>query len=124
MQPSSGTAIVTITQIQPISVVFTLPQKDVPRVQAAMTQAAMTQAAGAQAAGAKGTLTTIAYAEDDRTRLGEGTLLLVDNTISQKLRDGAAQGDPSACGIGRCGRARLSMCSLLSACGRVASPCR
>ena len=83
VQPSSGTAIVTITQIQPISVVFTLPQKDVPQVQAAMTQAAMTQAAGAQAAGGKGTLTTIAYAEDDRTRLGEGTLLLVDNTISQ-----------------------------------------
>ena len=88
VQPSSGSAIVTITQIQPISVVFTLPQKDVPQVQAAMTQAAMTQAAGAkaagtQAAGAKGTLTAIAYAEDDRTRLGEGTLLLVDNTISQ-----------------------------------------
>jgi multidrug efflux system membrane fusion protein len=78
LQPSSGTAIVTITQIQPISVVFTLPQKDVPQVQAAMTQAAMTQVEGA-----KGTLTAIAYAEDDRTRLGNGTLLLVDNTISQ-----------------------------------------
>ena len=58
----------TITQIQPISVVFTLPQKDVPDVQAAM---------------AKGTLRTLAYDPDDRTMLGEGSLLLVNNMISQ-----------------------------------------
>ena len=30
VQPGSTTPIVTITQIQPISVVFTLPQDDVP----------------------------------------------------------------------------------------------
>jgi multidrug efflux system membrane fusion protein len=59
---------VTITQIQPISVVFTLPQKDVPQVQSAM---------------AKGTLKTLAYDQDDHTLLGEGSLLLVNNTISQ-----------------------------------------
>jgi membrane fusion protein, multidrug efflux system len=68
VQPSSTTPIVTITQIQPISVVFTLPQKDVAEVQAAM---------------AKGSLTTVAYGQDDRTELGQGTLLLVDNTINQ-----------------------------------------
>jgi multidrug efflux system membrane fusion protein len=68
VQPSSTTPIVTITQIQPISVVFTLPQKDVPDVQAAM---------------AKGALTTVAYGQDDRTKLDEGTLLLVNNTINQ-----------------------------------------
>jgi multidrug efflux system membrane fusion protein len=68
IQPSTSTPIVTITQIQPISVQFTLPQKDVPAVQAAM---------------AKGKLTTIAYDRDDRTKLGEGTLLLVNNNISQ-----------------------------------------
>jgi multidrug efflux system membrane fusion protein len=68
VQPASTSPIVTITQIQPISVVFTLPQKDVAAVQAAM---------------AKGKLTAIAYGEDDRTKLGEGTLLLVDNTINQ-----------------------------------------
>jgi multidrug efflux system membrane fusion protein len=74
VQPNSTTPIVTITQIQPISVVFTLPQKDVPDVQAAM---------------AKGALTAIAYGQDDRTKLDEGTLLLVNNTISQS--SGTAQ---------------------------------
>lgn len=68
VQPSTATPIVTITQIQPISVVFTLPQTDVPAVQQAM---------------AKGQLKTIAYGPDDSTRLGEGTLLLVNNAISQ-----------------------------------------
>ena len=68
LQPSTATPIVTITQIQPISVVFTLPQKDLPAVQEAMS---------------KGQLEAIAYDQDGRTKLGEGTLLLVDNTISQ-----------------------------------------
>src|SRR5208283_3692447 len=68
IQPSTSTPIVTITQIQPISVQFTLPQKEVPAVQAAM---------------AKGTLKTIAYDQDDRSKLGDGTLLLVNNSINQ-----------------------------------------
>jgi multidrug efflux system membrane fusion protein len=68
VQPGTTTPIVTITQVQPISVVFTLPQKDVPDVQAAM---------------AKGTLKALAYGQDDRTMLAEGTLLLVNNMISQ-----------------------------------------
>jgi multidrug efflux system membrane fusion protein len=68
VQPSTATPIVTVTQIQPISVVFTLPQKDVPTVQQAMST---------------DQLTTVAYDQDDRTKLGAGTLLLVDNTISQ-----------------------------------------
>ena len=68
VQPTTTAPIVTITQIQPISVVFTLPQKDVPQVQSAM---------------AKGTLKTLAYDQDDHTLLGEGNLLLVNNTISQ-----------------------------------------
>jgi multidrug efflux system membrane fusion protein len=67
LQPSTATPIVTITQIQPISVVFTLPQNDVPAVQQAM---------------AKGTLSTIAYDQDDRTKLDQGTLLLVNNSIN------------------------------------------
>ncbi len=67
VQPGTTTPIVTITQVQPISVVFTLPQNDVPAVQAAV---------------AKGTLTTVAYGQDDHTKLGQGTLLLVNNTIN------------------------------------------
>ena len=68
IQPSTSDPVVTITQIQPISVQFTLPQKDVPAVQAAMN---------------KGQLTAVAYDQDDRTKLDEGTLLLVNNAISQ-----------------------------------------
>jgi multidrug efflux system membrane fusion protein len=68
VQPSATTPIVTITQIQPISVIFTLPQVDVPAVQQAM---------------AKGQLPVIAYDQNGRTRLDEGTLLLVNNTVSQ-----------------------------------------
>lgn len=68
LQPGTSMPIVTITQIQPISVVFTLPQKDIPAVQDAM---------------AKGTLTTVAYSQDDRSRLAQGTLLLVNNTVNQ-----------------------------------------
>jgi membrane fusion protein, multidrug efflux system len=74
VQPGAATPIVTITQVQPISVLFTLPQGDVPAVQAAM---------------AKGALTTVAYGQDGRTKLGRGTLLLVNNTISQS--SGTAQ---------------------------------
>ena len=68
VQPSSTTPIVTITQIQPISVVFTLPQDDVASVQRAM---------------AGGKLRAIAYDQTGHTKLDEGTLLLVNNTVSQ-----------------------------------------
>ncbi len=67
VQPSDATPIVTITQVQPIAVIFTLPQKDLPAVQAAM---------------AKGPLQAIAYPQDGTKPLDEGTLLLVNNQIS------------------------------------------
>jgi multidrug efflux system membrane fusion protein len=68
VQPGTAAPIVTITQVQPISVVFTLPQKVIPEVQAAM---------------AKGTLKALVYDQNGQTELGEGSLLLVDNVISQ-----------------------------------------
>ena len=68
VQPSTTTPIVTITQIQPISVIFTLPQDDVPAVQNAME---------------KGPLRVIAYDQNDQAKLDEGTLLLVNNTVNQ-----------------------------------------
>jgi multidrug efflux system membrane fusion protein len=68
VQPTDATPIVTITQIQPISVVFTLPQKDLPEVQAAMQ---------------KSRLRAIAYPQDGTDALDEGSLLLVNNQISQ-----------------------------------------
>jgi multidrug efflux system membrane fusion protein len=67
IQAGAGQGIVTITQIQPISVVFTLPQDDLPQIQAA-------QAAGKPP--------VVAYAQDDHTRLGDGALVAASNSIS------------------------------------------
>lgn len=66
IRASDGAAIVSINQVQPISAVFTLPQDSLPRIQAAM---------------AAGKLAVLAYASDDRTLLGQGSLLTPDNAI-------------------------------------------
>jgi multidrug efflux system membrane fusion protein len=60
--------LVVVTQIEPISVIFTLPETDLPRIQQQM---------------AKGPLTVLAYSQDDTIRLDEGKLTLVDNEILQ-----------------------------------------
>jgi multidrug efflux system membrane fusion protein len=65
---NDATGIVSIAQVQPISVVFTLPQDTLPDVRAAM---------------AGGKLPVYAYTADEKTRLGTGTLLTTDNTIDQ-----------------------------------------
>ena len=62
------TGIVVMTQIQPISVVFTLPEDDVPR---------MTEALEA------GPLSVVALARDNGTVLDLGTVALLDNQIDQ-----------------------------------------
>src|ERR1019366_5572694 len=67
VQLSSATPIVTITQIEPISVVFTLPQNDLPAVRTAMAEDA---------------LHVIANDQTGHAQLDEGTLLLVNNTVS------------------------------------------
>jgi multidrug efflux system membrane fusion protein len=66
IEVANQTGIVSITQDQPISVVFTLPEADLPQVQDAM---------------AKGTLPVLAYTSDDTTMLGQGTLLTPNNAI-------------------------------------------
>jgi membrane fusion protein, multidrug efflux system len=58
--------LVVITQVQPIAVIFTLPQDYLQNITAAMRQ---------------GELKVTAYSRDNTTRLGEGTLLLIDNQI-------------------------------------------
>ena len=60
------TGIVSIAQVHPISLVFTLPQASLPDVQAAMHT---------------GTLTVTAYSQDDKLELSHGELLTVDNAI-------------------------------------------
>jgi membrane fusion protein, multidrug efflux system len=63
---SDTTGIVVLTQIQPISAVFTLPEDAISQVTQAM---------------AAGQLSVTALSRDDRTQLDSGTLALVDNQI-------------------------------------------
>jgi len=55
-----------IAQLQPIALVFTLPQDALPKVQAAIR---------------RGKLPVAAYSSDDKTRLSEGELLTLDSSI-------------------------------------------
>jgi multidrug efflux system membrane fusion protein len=63
---NDATGIVNVTQIHPISVVFTLPQEDLPQIQDGM---------------ARGTLPVTAYAANDQLELGTGQLLTIDDEI-------------------------------------------
>ncbi len=65
--------MLVITQIQPISVIFTLPQDSLPSVASKMRQ---------------GTLSVDAYSRDDQTKLATGTLLTIDNQIDQSTGTG------------------------------------
>lgn len=68
---ADANGIVTIAQDHPIAVIFSLPQQDIPSIQAAMTQAGKTG----------GRPEVLAYAGDDKTLLAKGNLLTMDNTI-------------------------------------------
>jgi multidrug efflux system membrane fusion protein len=68
VQPSTSSGIVVITQIQPISVLFNLPQQQYPQVSKAFT---------------KGPLEVDALAADGRTNLDRGTLQVIDNQMDQ-----------------------------------------
>ncbi|HLW51373.1 MAG TPA: efflux RND transporter periplasmic adaptor subunit [Candidatus Angelobacter sp.] len=58
--------MLVITQLQPIAVIFTLPEDNLPSVQQHMQ---------------KGTLQVEAYSRDDQTKLATGKLLTIDNQI-------------------------------------------
>jgi membrane fusion protein, multidrug efflux system len=68
IHPTDPNGLVVVTQIEPISVIFTLPETDLPQIQEQM---------------AKGLLTVLAYSQDDTIKLDEGKLALVDNEILQ-----------------------------------------
>jgi len=68
IHPTDAAGLVDVTQIQPISVIFTLPEADFVRIQQHM---------------AKGMLTVLADSQDGKTQLGRGTLDLIDNQIIQ-----------------------------------------
>jgi membrane fusion protein, multidrug efflux system len=64
IQPTDATPIVVLTQMQPIAVVFTLPQADIPAVQAAM---------------ARGPVQATVYDQSGSKELDAGKLLLINN---------------------------------------------
>jgi multidrug efflux system membrane fusion protein len=66
VRAADATGIVSITQIHPISAVFTLPQESLPTISLAM---------------ANSRLPVIAFASDNKTQLDEGVLLTPDNAI-------------------------------------------
>src|SRR6266853_202385 len=68
IHPTDPNGLVVVTQIEPISLIFTLPESDLPQIQTQM---------------AKGPLTVLAYSQDDKTKLDEGKLLLANNQIVQ-----------------------------------------
>jgi membrane fusion protein, multidrug efflux system len=68
IHPTDANGLVYLTQIQPISLIFTLPETTFVEIQQQM---------------AKGPIKVFAYSQDDKTRLDEGELLLIDNQINQ-----------------------------------------
>lgn len=67
IHPTDPNGLVVVTQIEPISLLFTLPQSDLPAIQDRL---------------AKGPMKVIAYSQDNSMKLDEGELLLVDNEIT------------------------------------------
>ena len=65
---SDTNPMLVITQLQPISVIFTLPEDSLPSVVKRMRS---------------GTLTVDAFDRDDKAKLATGTLLTIDNQIDQ-----------------------------------------
>ena len=68
IHPTDPNGLVDVTQIQPISLIFSLPQTDFVEIQQEM---------------ARGPLVVLAYSQDDKNKLDEGKLDLIDNQIVQ-----------------------------------------
>jgi len=66
VQASAGTNLVTVTQMKPIYVTFTVPQDNLDQIRQNQTQAP---------------LTVQAYASDDKTLLATGKLTLINNQV-------------------------------------------
>jgi membrane fusion protein, multidrug efflux system len=69
---SGTTGIVTIVKLQPISVVFTAPEEDVPRINDALTA---------------GSIPIEALSSDGKTLLSKGRLSIINNTVDQASGD-------------------------------------
>src|ERR1700693_6359277 len=70
ISPSSTNGLVVVTQLDPISLIFTLPETSLPQIQQQQQKT-------------KTPLAVLAYSQDDRTLLDQGVLGLVNNEILQ-----------------------------------------
>jgi multidrug efflux system membrane fusion protein len=70
ISPSNTSGVVVVTQLEPISLIFTLPETVLAQIQQ-------------QQMNTKQPLKVIAYSQDNKIKLGEGTLGLVNNEILQ-----------------------------------------
>ena len=70
ISPSSANGLVVVTQVDPISLIFTLPETVLPQIQLRQQNN-------------KAPLPVIAYSQDDTIRLDQGVLGLVNNEILQ-----------------------------------------
>jgi multidrug efflux system membrane fusion protein len=66
----SDPGVVVVTQLNPISLIFTLPETDLPEIQQQQQKT-------------KGPLTVVAYSQDNTIKLDQGALGLVNNEILQ-----------------------------------------
>ena len=70
IHPTDPNGLVVVTQIEPISLIFTLPETDLPKIQQQQQKT-------------KGPLTVLAYSQDNTIKLDQGVLGLVNNEILQ-----------------------------------------
>jgi membrane fusion protein, multidrug efflux system len=68
VQASAATPLVVVTQIKPIYVTFTVPERDLDRIRQAMAQHS---------------LTVLAFNADDNKQLSSGTLKVINNQVDQ-----------------------------------------
>src|SRR6266576_3031660 len=70
ISPANTNGVVFVTQLEPISLIFTLPETDLPKIQQQQQKT-------------KEPLTVLAYSQDNTIKLDQGTLGLVNNEILQ-----------------------------------------
>jgi multidrug efflux system membrane fusion protein len=70
ISPSNTNGLVVVTQLDPISLIFTLPETVLPQIQQQQQKT-------------KAPLAVLAYSQDNKIKLGEGALGLVNNEILQ-----------------------------------------
>ena len=70
ISPSTPNGLVVVTQLKPISMIFTLPETDLPQNPAATAKS-------------QGAAQVLAYSQDDKLQLDQGVLGLVNNEILQ-----------------------------------------